>query len=195
MSNFIFATSSPRRINILKNINVEFKFISHEFDENNDLNMKPKDLVIFNAENKSKSISKDFPKDTIFASDTIVYKNEIIGKPKNKIDAIRIINKLNNDFHTVLSSIVVLKNKKILFSGVKSSLVRTNNISTDKIKKYIDSGYYIDKAGGYGIQNKKFDFVNEYYGCYENILGLPTCLIKEYLSIIKLKNDYNFSRC
>jgi len=195
MSNFIFATSSPRRINILENINVEFKFISHEFDENNDLNMKPKDLVVLNAENKSKSISKDFPKDTIFASDTIVYKNEIIGKPKNKIDAIRIINKLNNDFHTVLSSIVVLKNKKILFSGVKSSLVRTNNISTDKIKKYIDSGYYIDKAGGYGIQNKKFDFVNEYYGCYENILGLPTCLIKEYFSIIKLKNDYSFSHC
>ena len=178
MSNFIFATSSPRRINILEDINVEFKFISHEFDKNNDLNMKPKDLVVFNAENKSKSISKDFPKDTIFASDTIVYKNEIIGKPKNKIDAIRIINKLNNDFHTVLSSIVVLKNKKILFSGVKSSLVRTNNISTDKIKKYIDSGYYIDKAGGYGIQNKKFDFVKEYYGCYENILDFQPALLR-----------------
>ncbi len=52
---------------------------------------------------------KKFPKDIIFASDTIVYKDYVIGKPKNKIEATKIINKLNNAFHTVMTSFVAAK--------------------------------------------------------------------------------------
>ena len=195
MSDFVFATSSPRRIELLKKINLKFKFVPHEFEENNELDIDPYELLILNSEKKSRSILKKYPKDTILASDTIVYKDRVIGKPKNKMEALKIINFLNDSFHTVMTSIVAINNQGIIFSGVKTSLVITNNISTDKINKYIESEYYADKAGGYGIQNKNFDFVKKYYGCYENILGLPTCLIKECLSIINIDNDYNFSNC
>jgi len=195
MSDFVFATSSPRRIELLKKINLKFKFVPHEFEENNELDIDPYELLVLNSEKKSKSILKKYPKDTILASDTIVYKDRVIGKPKNKMEALKIINFLNDSFHTVMTSIVAINNQGIIFSGVKTSLVITNNISTDKINKYIESEYYADKAGGYGIQNKNFDFVKKYYGCYENILGLPTCLIKECLSIINIDNDYNFSNC
>ena len=195
MSDFVFATSSPRRIELLKKINLKFKFVPHEFEENNELDIDPYELLILNSEKKSRSILKKYPKDTILASDTVVYKDRVIGKPKNKMEALKIINFLNDSFHTVMTSIVAINNQGIIFSGVKTSLVITNNISTDKINKYIESEYYADKAGGYGIQNKNFDFVKKYYGCYENILGLPTCLIKECLSIINIDNDYNFSNC
>ncbi len=195
MRDFVFATSSPRRIELLKKINLKFKFVPHEFEENNELDIDPYELLILNSEKKSRSILKKYPKDTILASDTVVYKDRVIGKPKNKMEALKIINFLNDSFHTVMTSIVAINNQGIIFSGVKTSLVITNNISTDKINKYIESEYYADKAGGYGIQNKNFDFVKKYYGCYENILGLPTCLIKEYLSIINIDNDYNFSNC
>tara|TARA_B100001996_G_scaffold207715_2_gene159271 strand:+ start:677 stop:1279 length:603 start_codon:yes stop_codon:yes gene_type:complete len=195
MSDFVFATSSPRRIELLKKINLKFKFVPHEFEENNELDIDPYELLVLNSEKKSRSILKKYPKDTILASDTIVYKDRVIGKPKNKMEALKIINFLNDSFHTVMTSIVAINNQGIIFSGVKTSLVITNNISTDKINKYIESEYYADKAGGYGIQNKNFDFVKKYYGCYENILGLPTCLIKECLSIINIDNDYNFSNC
>ncbi|MBK90462.1 MAG: hypothetical protein CL772_04710 [Chloroflexi bacterium] len=195
MSDFVFATSSPRRIELLKKINLKFKFVPHEFEENNELDIGPYELLVLNSEKKSRSILKKYPKDTILASDTIVYKDRVIGKPKNKMEALKIINFLNDSFHTVMTSIVAINNQGIIFSGVKTSLVITNNISTDKINKYIESEYYADKAGGYGIQNKNFDFVKKYYGCYENILGLPTCLIKECLSIINIDNDYNFSNC
>ena len=195
MRDFVFATSSPRRIELLKKINLKFKFVPHEFEENNELDIDPYELLILNSEKKSRSILKKYPKDTILASDTIVYKDRVIGKPKNKMEALKIINFLNDSFHTVMTSIVAINNQGIIFSGVKTSLVITNNISTDKINKYIESEYYADKAGGYGIQNKNFDFVKKYYGCYENILGLPTCLIKECLSIINIDNDYNFSNC
>ncbi len=195
MRDFVFATSSPRRIELLKKINLKFKFVPHEFEENNELDIDPYELLVLNSEKKSRSILKKYPKDTILASDTIVYKDRVIGKPKNKMEALKIINFLNDSFHTVMTSIVAINNQGIIFSGVKTSLVITNNISTDKINKYIESEYYADKAGGYGIQNKNFDFVKKYYGCYENILGLPTCLIKECLSIINIDNDYNFSNC
>jgi len=195
MFEFIFATSSPRRIEIINKLNYKFDFISHKYEENNKLNLRPKEITIFNALNKAQSISKDNQKKIVFASDTIVYKNEVIGKPKDKGDAFNIINKLNDDYHIVITSIVALKNLKTLFSGVKTSLVETNNISTDKINKYIDTGYYTDKAGGYGIQNVDFKFVKNYYGCYENILGLPTCLINESIAKIKSINNNNFSIC
>ena len=195
MRDFVFATSSPRRIELLKKINLKFKFVPHEFEENNELDIDPYELLVLNSEKKSRSILKKYPKDTILASDTVVYKDRVIGKPKNKMEALKIINFLNDSFHTVMTSIVAINNQGIIFSGVKTSLVITNNISTDKINKYIESEYYADKAGGYGIQNKNFDFVKKYYGCYENILGLPTCLIKECLSIINIDNDYNFSNC
>ena len=195
MRDFVFATSSPRRIELLKKINLKFKFVPHEFEENNELDIDPYELLILNSEKKSRSILKKYPKDTILASDTVVYKDRVIGKPKNKMEALKIINFLNDSFHTVMTSIVAINNQGKIFSGVKTSLVITNNISNDKINKYIKSEYYADKAGGYGIQNKNFDFVKKYYGCYENILGLPTCLIKECLSIINIDNDYNFSNC
>ena len=195
MFEFIFATSSPRRIEIINKLNYKFDFISHKYEENNKLNLLPKEITIFNALKKAQSISKDNQKKIVFASDTIVYKNEVIGKPKDKGDAFNIINKLNDDYHIVITSIVALKNLKTLFSGVKTSLVETNNISTDKINKYIDTGYYTDKAGGYGIQNVDFKFVKNYYGCYENILGLPTCLINESIAKIKSINNNNFSIC
>jgi MAF protein len=195
MSEFIFATSSPRRIQIINKLNYKFQFTSHKFEENNNLKLSVKEIVTFNALNKAKSISKNNTQSIVFASDTIVFKNEVIGKPKSKIDAFNIINKLNDNFHLVITSIVALKNLKTLFSEVKISLVETNNISTDKINKYIDTGYYSDKAGGYGIQNIDFKFVKKYYGCYENILGLPTCLINECISKIKSKSYYNFSMC
>ncbi|MEC7838252.1 MAG: Maf family protein [Chloroflexota bacterium] len=195
MFEFIFATSSPRRIEIINKLNYKFDFISHKYEENNKLNLRPKEITIFNALNKAQSISKDNQKKIVFASDTIVYKNEVIGKPKDKVDAFNIINKLNDDYHIVITSIVALKNLKTLFSGVKTSLVETNKISADKINKYIDTGYYSDKAGGYGIQNIDFKFVKNYYGCYENILGLPTCLINESIAKIKSINNNNFSIC
>ena len=85
--------------------------------------------------------------------------NETIEKPINDDDAMKILLKLRNSFHEVITNISVVKNEKLIFSEKKISLVKTTNISADKIKEYIDTGYYKDKAGGYGIQNKKFDFI------------------------------------
>ena len=196
MNDFIFASSSPRRIEIVKKLDLNISFVHHEYEENNNLNKSPDELVIYNATQKAKSISSKFKDKYIFASDTLVFfQNKAVGKPKNKKDALKILTKLNDNFHLVVTSIVCLRSHNTLFSKTKTSLVQTNNMSTDKINKYIDTRYFRDKAGGYGIQNKDFDFVKVFFGCYENILGIPTCLIKECIAEINLEKIYNFSSC
>ncbi|MED5236952.1 MAG: Maf family protein [Chloroflexota bacterium] len=196
MNDFIFASSSPRRIEIVKKLDLNISFVHHEYEENNSLSKSPDELVIYNATQKAKSISSKYKDKYIFASDTLVFfQNKAVGKPKNKKDAFKILTKLNDDFHLVVTSIVCLRSHNTLFSKTKTSLVQTNNMSTDKINKYIDTRYFRDKAGGYGIQNKDFDFVKVFFGCYENILGIPTCLIKECIAEINLEKIYNFSSC
>ena len=196
MNDFIFASSSPRRIEIVKKLDLNITFVNHEYEENNNLSISPDELVIYNAIQKAKSISSKYKYKYIFASDTLVFfQNKAVGKPKNKKDAFKILTKLNDDFHLVVTSIVCLRSHNTLFSKTKTSLVQTNNMSTDKINKYIDTRYFRDKAGGYGIQNKDFDFVKVFFGCYENILGIPTCLIKECITEINLEKIYNFSSC
>ena len=196
MNDFIFASSSPRRIEIVKKLDLNISFVHHEYEENNSLSKSPDELVIYNAIQKAKSISSKYKDKYIFASDTLVFfQNKAVGKPKNKKDAFKILTKLNDDFHLVVTSIVCLRSHNTLFSKTKTSLVQTNNMSTDKINKYIDTRYFRDKAGGYGIQNKDFDFVKVFFGCYENILGIPTCLIKECIAEINLEKIYNFSSC
>jgi len=196
MNDFIFASSSPRRIEIVKKLDLNITFFNHEYEENNNLSKSPDELVIYNAIQKAKSISSKYKDKYIFASDTLVFfQNKAVGKPKNKKDAFKILTKLNDDFHLVVTSIVCLRSHNTLFSKTKTSLVQTNNMSTDKINKYIDTRYFRDKAGGYGIQNKDFDFVKVFFGCYENILGIPTCLIKECITEINLEKIYNFSSC
>ena len=196
MNDFIFASSSPRRIEIVKKLDLNISFVHHEYEENNSLSKSPDELVIYNAIQKAKSISSKYKDKYIFASDTLVFfQNKAVGKPKNKKDALKILTKLNDNFHLVVTSIVCLRSHNTLFSKTKTSLVQTNNMSTDKINKYIDTRYFRDKAGGYGIQNKDFDFVKVFFGCYENILGIPTCLIKECIAEINLEKIYNFSSC
>tara|TARA_Y100001970_G_scaffold194704_1_gene236696 strand:+ start:7434 stop:8036 length:603 start_codon:yes stop_codon:yes gene_type:complete len=196
MNDYIFASSSPRRIEIIKKLDLNISFTPHKYEENNNLIKSPDQLVIYNAIQKAKSISYKHKDKYIFASDTLIFfQNKAIGKPKNKKEAYEILCKLNDDSHIVVSSIVCLESHTTLFSKTKTSLVQTNNMSTDKISKYIDTNYFLDKAGGYGIQNKNFNFVKNFFGCYENILGIPTCLIKECISDINLEKIYNFSSC
>ena len=159
MNDLIFASTSPRRKELLLQISKRFKFRSPDFQEKKIYDMSSLEISKFNSENKAMSISKILRNDFIFGADTVInINNETIEKPINDDDAMKILLKLRNSFHEVITNISVVKNEKLIFSEKKISLVKTTNISADKIKEYIDTGYYKDKAGGYGIQNKKFDF-------------------------------------
>ena len=73
MNDFIFASSSPRRIEIVKKLDLNISFVHHEYEENNNLSKSPDELVIYNATQKAKSISSNYKDKYIFASDTLVF--------------------------------------------------------------------------------------------------------------------------
>ena len=192
----IFASSSPRRKKIIQNYRDDFLFKKPKFVEEVQTNISAKDFTQFNATEKAISISKFFPHNYIISADTVLdYKGLVIGKPLNKSDALEKLKLLNGDYHKVITSIALVKDNNLITSANKITLVKTHKISLDKIKKYLLTNYYKDKAGSYGIQNKKFAFVKEFYGCYLNVVGLPICLLGEILSRINIMKSIKFTFC
>ena len=189
MKKIILASTSPRRKELLKKIGIEFEIIPPDYDEN--IIHKPfsYELVESVAEKKGLSIADKLKEDAIVISaDTVVvYKNEILGKPKNYDDAFAMLYKLNGNTHIVVTSVCIFdteKNKKIIKSN--TSKVTFKNVSEIKIKDYINKFSPYDKAGAYGIQEMGENYIKEINGDYDNIVGLPTKMLKKMLDEINL---------
>jgi MAF protein len=183
----ILASKSPQRFNILKSLGLEFEVVAPVMPEEINDNQKPslivKNLSLQKAnEIKSKilidkSSNKDF---LIIAADTVIYcNNEIIGKPKSKLDAKRILKKLSTTPHFVYTgfTIIYLPENKII-TGYEKTKIVMNEI----LEKYFDEiiEKHCDKAGCYAIQDD-FDFIKYIKGDFYNVVGLPKKRIYEEL--------------
>ncbi len=177
MKKIILASTSPRRSQLLASLGINFEIISPDYDENI-LGLKFSYKAIEEiAVNKGKSvINKINSSALVISADTVVVlEDEVLGKPKDREDAIKMLNKLNNKTHFVVTSIAILDNnqeKEIIEST--TSYVTFNNLSKDDISHYIDNFKPFDKAGSYGIQELPQNFVKEIKGDFDNIVGLPT---------------------
>ena len=123
----------------------------------------------------------------IITADTIVVlDNQIIGKPKNKKDAERILKKLSGRTHKVYTGFSVFNsvNGKII-TEYEKTFVKFRELNKKEIVDYISTGSPMDKAGAYGIQDDfGAVFVEKINGCYYNVVGLP--LTKVYKSLLKV---------
>lgn len=180
----ILASSSPRRKKLLKQIALKFKLVKSNINENKliqayrnlDYSKLVKILALKKALAASKICSSDPDKNKIVLGfDTIVVcKNKMIGKPKNKTDALKKILFLSNSKHRVYTGIglVNLKTKKKLVD-YEVTKVLFKKISRKDAINYISTKEPLDKAGAYGIQGKGSLFVKEIRGDYFNVVGLP----------------------
>lgn len=181
----ILASASPRRHEILSQAGVEFKVIPSNFDESS--------LEFTNIDDYSKALSyhkaqdvfKDHPKDTIIASDTIVViDDKILGKPKDKEDAYRMLNSLQGRKHVVITSVCIMHQDKI-DTFLSKSYVTFYKMSKKEINEYIETNEPMDKAGAYAIQGKAAKYIRSINGDYYTIVGLP--IGKVIKSLKKLK--------
>lgn len=110
----------------------------------------------------------------ILAADTIVYKNEIMGKPKNREDAFRMLSALRNDVHYVVTGCALveagLQNARV-FAEVTKVFVK--DFSDDELNAYLDTDEPYDKAGGYAIQGAFAAYIDHIEGDYDNVVGFP----------------------
>ena len=173
----ILASKSKRRKDLLNKLNFNFEIVDSCFDESSVLvdHTNPVEYCLHLACKKAQIVSQKFPFDLIIGADTIVYHNKIIlGKPKDKNDAIHQLESLSDNEHIVFTGVNILNKKlKINESFVDSTIVKFNQLNKKDILFYIDNYKPFDKAGSYGIQNWSSIFVDKIDGCYYNVVGFP----------------------
>lgn len=176
----VLASKSPRRRELLKIIVPEFVSTTSEIDESVFQVEDPYQLPLVLSEAKAKDVARKFPHDTILASDTIViFQGEVLGKPKDKEDAERMLHLLSGNAHDVVTAFTILKQGKMI-QDFDITKVKFHVLSEKTIKEYIATGSPMDKAGAYGIQDENFHLVESIEGSYYNVMGLPVEKLKKY---------------
>lgn len=171
----ILASASPRRQELLKKIFEEFSVVAANVDETPSSH-RPKKIAMELAERKALCVFNG--KDTVIASDTIVVSGKrVLGKPKDRKDAVDTLSGLSGKWHKVITGVCIVSDReKSVFYDV--SRVKFKKLSLKEIENYVDAFKPFDKAGSYGIQDGVC--VEKIIGSYDNIMGLPTEKISEY---------------
>ena len=195
---FILASQSPRRKEILKKINLNFKIINSNIDESVVKLTAPYKYPVKLAEMKADSISKKNPNYTVIGADTIVSINDqILNKPCNFEEAKMMLNLLSNKTHEVITG-VSLKNESLDINEnfYDVSFVSFYQLTDEQINYYVSHYKPFDKAGSYAIQDYAGLFIKNINGSYDNIVGFPVSkfyqIIMDYLALAhigkKIKN-------
>lgn len=171
----VLASESPRRYELLKMIGINFKVRPSHIEEVNTRNLPPIEYTLNNARLKGRSIAKILPESIVISADTVVvYKDEILEKPKDEAHAREILHKLNGKTHTVVTGfgLSLLAKEKEVFT-YETTKVTFRNLSQNEIIAYVNTGEPFDKAGGYGAQGAGSMLIKRIEGCFFNVVGLP----------------------
>ena len=171
----VLASGSPRRKEILENMNLKFDIIKSEIDETTMDNESPCDLVKRLSYEKAYDVATKNTESIVIGADTVVVlDNNVLGKPRNKEEAFNMLKQMSGKEHEVITgiSILCLETKKEI-SDFCVSKVKFKNLSDDDIYSYIETGECMDKAGSYGIQGIGALLVEYIKGDYFNIVGFP----------------------
>ena len=174
--NLILGSNSPRRKEILEEMGLKINIVASDIDEYYNENIKPHEVPVFLAEKKSKALNYLIKeKDILITADTIVLlKNKILSKPKDQVDAKKILLDLSSQTHDVITGVCISSCKKT-FSFSCSTSVTFNSIDKNDIDYYIKRYKPFDKAGSYGIQEWiGLIGINKISGSYSNVVGLPS---------------------
>jgi len=177
----ILASASPRRKQLLSSVGLKFKTVPAHVDENYLNGETPNQHARRLAQSKAKIISEKYPDTWVLGADTIVViDGQILGKPENKAQAKKMLQKLSGRTHKVHTAFTITRAaSSISRTRVIQSAVSFKKISPDEIKWYISSKEPYDKAGGYAAQEKGASFIKSVRGSYTNVIGLPLCEVLE----------------
>ncbi|MGL5658095.1 MAG: Maf family protein [Cetobacterium sp.] len=170
----ILASKSPRRKEILAQLGFQLQIKSKDIEEISDkteIVEQIKDISL----KKVMAVAVENPKDFVVGADTVVViDGKILGKPKNEMDAEKMLKSLSGKSHEVITAYTLINlEKNIKITNSVESTVYFKPISDEEIKWYIESGEPMDKAGAYGIQGLGSIFVDKIDGDFFAIMGFP----------------------
>jgi len=172
----ILASNSPRRRDLLELCGWMFNTRPVDIDESRRRGEAPDAYVLRLAESKAHTCAASTHDDlTILAADTAVVDGRtILGKPKNKAEAVKMLRRLRNRTHQVYTGIAVLSAGNLGRDHCVTN-VPMRAYSMEEIETYVATGDPLDKAGAYAIQDREFHPVEMMSGCYASVMGLPLC--------------------
>lgn len=183
---YILASGSPRRIELLKNIGLNPRVIPANIDESAVKEENPKRMVTQLAMLKALHVAKSYSgRDMLcIGADTCVYiDGKILGKPKNEAEAADMLRLLSGREHEVYTGYAAVKCLTMeTVAEAQVTRVRFKELSDWEIEAYVKSGETSDKAGAYGIQEKGSLLIEKIDGDYFNVVGLPMCALGKMLT-------------
>lgn len=185
-TNIIYlASKSPRRRELLKQIGIQFELLMmREQSPRVDVDEAPlrdesahvyvQRIVLLKSAMAARVMRERRlpPRLIVTADTTVTIDGEVLGKPIDRDDAVRMLKRLSGQSHQVLTAIAVATGNEVKHA-LSTSFVAFAPLSDDEIKHYVDSGEPMDKAGGYAVQGLAARFIVKLSGSYSGVMGLP----------------------
>lgn len=179
---FLLASASPRRQELLKTFAFPFSIKPVDADESLMPGEDSREAVSRLAALKADTALAQIDDAWVLAADTLVGKEkEIFSKPLDRNDAANMLRRLSGDWHHV-DTAIVLANKATRYARTVRTRVHFRDITDQELEHYLDLGEYTDKAGSYGIQGAAAIFVDRIEGSYSNVVGLPLAELGDVLT-------------
>jgi septum formation protein len=171
----ILASKSPRRQELLRLMDIDFRIVLKDVDESYPDDLTPEEIAVYIAEKKAYAFDETVGDEVVLTADTIVcIDNQILGKPKNAAHAIEMLQILSGRMHRVITGVCLLY-KHEYHSFYDVSEVFFSKLSDEEISSYVNKYMPLDKAGSYGIQERiGLIGIERINGSYTNVVGLPT---------------------
>ncbi len=184
----ILASGSPRRRELLTQIDFDFDVIVSHVHEDFSINLSPSGFARFYARAKALKVARGRPDHLVIGADTIVVLDgDIMGKPKNKTGSLQMLKRLSGRNHKVITALSLQSiNQGISETFHTETLVSFKKLTSADISYYINRYKPFDKAGSYGIQDWFAVCVDKIDGCFYNVMGFPlSAFYKRYEAINK----------
>ena len=184
MPPLILASASPRRAELLRGLGLRFEIQTRSVEESHHEDFTARELCVFNAYRKARAVAKLHPPAVVLGADTLVYLGTTLyGKPKDMLDARRMLSELAGSTHQVVTGVCLLhlaRHRCRLFA--ETTNVTFKALTRAQISTYLDAIQPLDKAGAYAVQDRGDDIVERISGSFTNVVGLPVERVKHELS-------------
>jgi septum formation protein len=171
----ILASKSPRRQELLRLMDIDFRVVLKEVDESYPSDLSPEEVAVYIAAKKAEAFDEDITDEVVLTADTIVViDNQILGKPETAEHAVQMLKTLSGRVHRVITGVCLLHNHQYnKFFDVSEVFFR--KLTDEEISSYVEQYSPLDKAGSYGIQERiGLIGIERINGSYTNVVGLPT---------------------
>jgi septum formation protein len=188
----ILASSSPRRQELLREIGIPFQVHAANINEDQITGEAPSAYALRLAREKAEAVAVQYPQSYVLGADTIVVVDgEVLGKPKDRGDAIRMLRLLSGRGHEVTTAVSVVAPGTVAPGTLSETRASTTKVyfrelTEDEIQRYVAGGEPMDKAGAYAIQGGASRWADRIEGEFSNVVGLPLSLVTDMLITIGL---------